>query len=420
MIPVILLLLSVAAVYVGIIESAFSALMRLSLRFMAERGARGDRLSFYLEDPILLFVPARLLLGLIFSLATMCIAILTGATGIQSIGMLLLFVFVFILICEHVVPLLIVRRNPERILMLLLPPFDWAARLLHPLTGGLVRLIDHGKRDRDRATAGGENPPEETAEAARAAEVAAEQELIEGEGRRLLQSIVDFGGTLVREVMTPRPDIVAIRDTSTIADLRALFREQEYSRFPVYRENLDNIVGVVFVKDLIQLIDGEINPDAPIDSLLRPATFVPETKRVPELLKEFQRKQVQIAMVVDEYGGTAGLVTIEDLLEEIVGEIRDEYDVETEPVVDEGDGAFVFSAKVSIDEFRDRLAVEIEDEGFETVGGYVLTRVGRVPAVGETFEMDGLTIEVLEAERRRIHKVRVRKAAPEPSPVEER
>ena len=126
------------------------------------------------------------------------------------------------------------------------------------------------------------------------------------------------------------------------------------------------------------------------------------------MLKEFQRKQVQIAIVVDEYGGTAGLVTIEDLLEEIVGEIRDEYDVETEPIVDEGQGSFVFSAKVNIDEVRDRLGVEIEPEGFETVGGYVLTRVGRVPAVGETFELDGLQVEVLEAERRRIHKVRMR------------
>lgn len=419
MIPVILLLLAVAAVYVGTIESAFSALMRLSLRFMAERGARGDRLAFYLDDPILLFVPARLLLGLIFSLATMCVAILTGATSIQSIGMLLLLVFVFILVCEHVLPLLIVRRNPERILVLLLPPFDVAARFLHPLTGSLVRLIDHGRRDRERPGMGTETAPEQT-ESTQDAEDAAEQGLIEGESRRLLQSIVDFGGTLVREVMTPRPDIVAIRDNSTIADLRALFREQEYSRFPVFRENLDNIVGVVFVKDLIQLIDGDINADAPLEGLLRPATFVPETKRVPELLKEFQRKQVQIAIVVDEYGGTAGLVTIEDLLEEIVGEIRDEYDVESEPVVDEGDGTFVFSAKVSIDEFRDRLDVEIEGDGFETVGGYVLTRVGRVPAVGETFEIDGLTVEVLEAERRRIHKVRVRKAAPEPSAVEER
>jgi CBS domain containing-hemolysin-like protein len=143
--------------------------------------------------------------------------------------------------------------------------------------------------------------------------------------------------------------------------------------------------------------------------LARPATFVPETKRVPELLKEFQRRQVQMAIVVDEYGGTAGLVTIEDLLEEIVGEIRDEDDVESDPIVDEGNGSYVFSAKVSFDELRDRLDLEIESAGFETVGGYILSRVGRVPAVGETLEVDGLLIEVLEAERRRIHKVRIRK-----------
>ena len=149
--------------------------------------------------------------------------------------------------------------------------------------------------------------------------------------------------------------------------------------------------------------------------LLRPATFVPETKRVPELLKEFQRKQVQMAIVVDEYGGTAGLVTIEDLLEEIVGEIRDEYDVESRADRRRrATASCVFSAKVSIDEFRERLGVEIEGEGFETVGGYVLTRVGRVPAVGETFEIDGLLVEVLEAERRRIHKVRVRRAQEAP------
>ena len=147
-------------------------------------------------------------------------------------------------------------------------------------------------------------------------------------------------------------------------------------------------------------------------ALLRPATFVPETKRVSDLLKEFQVKQVQLAIVVDEYGGTAGLVTLEDLLEEIVGEIRDEYDVESEPVVDEGQGTYVFSGKASFDEVRDRLHVEIEPEGFETVGGYVLTRVGRVPAVGERFSFDGLDVEILEAERRRIHKVRVRRKPP--------
>jgi CBS domain containing-hemolysin-like protein len=137
--------------------------------------------------------------------------------------------------------------------------------------------------------------------------------------------------------------------------------------------------------------------------------FVPETKRVPELLKQFQRQQTQCAIVVDEYGGTAGLVTIEDLLEEIVGEIRDEYDVESEPIVDDGDGRFVVSGKANIDELAERLNVDIERGGFETVGGYLLSRIGRVPALGEKFEIDGLSVEVLEAERRRINRVRIRK-----------
>src|SRR5262249_21386276 len=154
--------------------------------------------------------------------------------------------------------------------------------------------------------------------------------IIQGEERRLLQSIVDFGDTLVREVMTPRPDIVAIREDATVGDLRALFREQEYSRFPVYKDSLDNIAGVVFIKDLV-LLDAS-DDGRPISGLIRHAVVVPETKRVPDLLEQFQRNQTQCAIVVDEYGGTAGLVTIEDLLEEIVGEIRDEYDEETEPI----------------------------------------------------------------------------------------
>jgi len=325
-------------------------------------------------------------------------------------------VAVFILVCEHVLPLLIVRRNPERVLEAVLPPFDVAARFLRPLTRGLVRLIDPAEARRERPSNGAPHGPEELARAAEAAaQQAEEQGLIEKEERKLLKSIVDFNDTLVREVMTPRPDIVAIRADATLDDLRALFREQEYSRIPVYQQNLDNILGFVFVKDLIQLPPDATGAMQPVAGLVRPATFVPEAKRVPELLKEFQRRQVQIAIVVDEYGGTAGLVTLEDLLEEIVGEIRDEYDVETEPVVDEGNGSFVFSAKVSIDEVRDRLDVEIEPEGFETVGGYVLSRVGRVPSVGESFELDGMTVEVLDAERRRIHQVRFRRLVPEPA-----
>ena len=416
MIPLLLFLLGILAVYVGIIETAFSALMRLSLRLMAERGGRDDRLGFYLEDPIRLFLPARLLLGLIFSLATMCIALLTGRTAsLPAIGMLLLFVAVFIVVCEHVIPVLIVRRNPERVLEVLLPPFDAIARVVRPLTNALTRLITAGPR-RERMEANGDVGEGDIAEAQQATAVADgaedDQGLIEEEGRKLLQSIVDFGDTLAREVMTPRPDMVAIASDATLAEVKALFQEQEYSRIPVYGENLDHILGWLYVKDLIRLKDANdaaiLHRDLP--QLIRPATFVPETKRVADLLKEFQQKQTQLAIVVDEYGGTAGLATIEDLLEEIVGEIRDEYDVETEPVVEEPDGSFVFSGKVNFDEVRERLDVEIEPEGFETVGGYVLTRVGRVPAPGERFDLDGMQVEVLEAERRRIHRVRFTKS----------
>jgi CBS domain containing-hemolysin-like protein len=415
MIPLLLFILAIMAVYVGTIETAFSALMRLSLRLMVERGGRDDRLGFYLEDPIRLFLPARLLLGLIFSLATMFIAILTGRTGIQAIGMLLLFVAIFILVCEHVLPIFIVRRNPERVLEILLPPFDVLARAVRPLTNSLTRLIQEPARERaDQNGAQPEPPVGEPAPAPPPDDEAEDRRLIEEEGRKLLQSIVDFGDTLVREVMTPRPDMVAISSSATLGEVRALFQEQEYSRIPVFGENLDNILGLLYVKDLIQLqhADDHAKLQEDLPHLIRTATFVPETKRVADLLKEFQQKQTQIAIVVDEYGGTAGLATIEDILEEIVGEIRDEYDVEVEPVTEEPDGAFVFSGKVIFDEVRDRLRVEVEPEGFETVGGYVLTRVGRVPSVGEKFELDGMIVEVLEAERRRIHRVRFQRISP--------
>ncbi|MEO6235950.1 MAG: hemolysin family protein [Vicinamibacterales bacterium] len=410
MIPLILFLLAVAAVYVGTVETAFSALMKLSLRLMAERG-RDDRLGYYLDDPIQLFVPARLLLGLIFSLATVLLAVVTGRSGINfvSLATLLACVAVYIVICEHLLPSIIVRRNPQAALAVLLPSFGVIARAMSPICGGLVSLLTSGRPER-LITAQEESETAQGDVAHAYLEAGEEQGLIERDERRLLQSIVDFGDTLAREVMTPRPDIVAIRLDTTVSQLRALFREQEYSRFPVYQENLDNILGIIRVKDLLK-VDASESDDRPIEPLLRPTTFVPETKRVPELLKEFQRKQVQMAIVVDEYGGTAGLVTIEDLLEEIVGEIRDEDDVESEPVVDEGNGSYVFSAKVSFDDFKERLELAIEPEGFETVGGYILTRLGRVPAVGETFELDGLFVEVLEAERRRIHKVRIRKPA---------
>jgi CBS domain containing-hemolysin-like protein len=407
MIPLAIFLLACASVYLGTIEAAFAALMQLSLRLTAERTDRPGSLAAYLDDPVLLFVPVRLLLGLITTAATVLLASAIGTGGAHRLTLVLLIVAGFVIVFELLLPLLIVARDPERVLGVLLPSFNPVARALRPVARWTMR----GRSSHPPAV------QEETKAAS--SEAAVERHdaedgngMTEGEGRRLLQSMVDFKDTLVREVMTPRPDIVAIRDSSTIGDLRALFREQEYSRFPVYKDNLDNILGFVFVKDLVALDPGD--DSRPLTTLLRPAAVVPESKRVPELLAQFQRQQTQCAIVVDEYGGTAGLVTIEDLLEEIVGEIRDEYDVESEPIVDEGSGRFVFSGKVDIDEVAQRLNLRIEREGFETVGGYLLTHIGRVPLVGERFEIDGLSVEVLDVERRRIHKVRmVRRAGAE-------
>ncbi len=416
MIPLTVFLLACAAVYLGTIDAAFSALMRLSLRLLAERSARPGSLVEYLDDPVLLFAPVRLLLAVVTAIATVLLARGIGLYGPQPLVTVFVSVALFIAIFQVVLPRLLIIGDPERVLEALLPTFRPVARVMRPIAIWTARAVP---RRTGGPAASADDEEDEAAEVTRAfIDTAEEKGIIEGEERRLLQSIVDFGDTLVREIMTPRPDIVAIRDDATIGDLLALFREQEYSRFPVYKENLDNIVGFVFVKDLVALQDR--SEARAITALLRPAVIVPESKRVPELLKQFQRQQTQIAIVVDEYGGTAGLVTIEDMLEEIVGEIRDEYDVESEPIVDEGGGSFLFNGKVDIDEVAQRLNVQIEREGFETVGGFLITHLGRVPAVGEQVDIDDLHVEVLDIDRRRVSKVRITRREPVVAPEGER
>jgi putative hemolysin len=415
----VLVILALATTYVGTIEAAFSALMRLSLRLTVERNGRAAGLGPYLDDPVLLFVPVRLLLGLIIAITSIIFATLTGVDDVKDPGVLLLSTAGFFIVFEHLLPLLIVRRDPEQVLIRLLPTFKLLERPVRPITLSLVGLIATLRPARHTGAVETEPTAAEddaAGDAAHAYLEAGEQEgLIEREDRRLIQSIVDFGDTLVREVMTPRPDVVAVSIDATLDELRQVFLEQQYSRVPVYKDTLDHIQGFVFIKDLIRWTDANANEQV-VTKLLRPAYFVPETKRVSDLLKEFQRQQLQSAVVVDEYGGTAGLVTIEDLLEEIVGEIRDEYDVEAEPVQDEGNGVFVFSGKVDIDELAERLGVEIPRDGFGTVGGYLLTQLGRVPAVGEVVEIGGLRVQVLEVERRRVGRVRVQRVAKTPAP----
>jgi putative hemolysin len=410
MTPLLLFLLGCAAVYLGTVTAAFNALMRLSLRIHAERTDRDDILGQYLDDPRRLFVPARILNSAIVVIAT---ALMARVTGVDPAGfpLLIFSVIGIVLACEQLFPLLLVRHDPERVLDVLLPSFDVAARLLRPLTYALLRM---STRKKDKAPANG-NGPDTPPPATAAAPVAPEPEAVqEGQARELLRSLVDFRETMVREVMTPRPDIIGIEASATFEQLQNLFREQQYSRVPAYKETLDNVMGFVFVKDLILLKPNTSSTD-PITPLVRPAYFVPETKRVPELLKEFQRKRVQIAIVVDEYGGTAGLVTVEDLVEEIVGEIRDEYDVEVERIVTEADGQFVFSGSVHIEEMANLLKLNIEGQGFETVGGFLLSQLGRVPAVGEKVELDGISVEILETEGRRITRVRISRREPVPA-----
>ena len=413
MIPLALFLLACAATYVGTIQAAFSTILRVQLRLVAESRDQGPDLDRYLQDPQRLFLPLRTVLGVIEAATVLLLTRMIGITSVSKFGLLAVLLIVFGALCEFLFPFLIVARDPGRVLDLLLPSFRVVTKVLEPVTLGLIHLLSHQKRERVTPVA---NTGEERDEqgAAPSPDGAVDDPVAEHrEERKLLKSIVDFGDTLVREVMTPRPDIIAIQANATLDELKALFREQEYSRIPVYKENLDNISGFVFLKDLV-LLEDSTRGEQTIATLLRPAHFVPETKPVTDLLREFQQQRIQSAIVVDEYGGTAGLVTLEDLIEELVGEIRDEYDVEADLVVDEGNGAFIFSGTVDVDEVVDRLNVPIEREGFETVGGFLLSRIGRVPTVGETFELDGLRVQVIEAERRRVRKVRVMRAAPVP------
>ncbi len=409
MIPLLIFLGAAAMLGFAVVETAFNLLMRLPQRLEAERARASSALSAYLEDPLKFFIPARVMRGLLL-IGVMVLLSQTFGTGLTAAALLAAWGVVLYLGVGHILPALLVRHSPERVLDLLLPLFSAVANVLAPFSAILIGWLGRAQpRDAEEA------PLEVRADTT---SLSVEEAHPRTDENRLLRSVVDFGDTLVREVMTPRPDIVAIRADATIDELRQLVQDQEYSRLPVFTENIDNINGLIVVKDLIQMTDSPVGTGK-VSTIMRPAAFVPETKRVVDLLREFQQKRFQLAIVVDEYGGTAGLVTVEDVVEELVGEIRDEYDSEAEPIVAEGDDSFVFSGKVAIGEMVDRLGVEIEDGDFETVGGYVLARAGRVPAVGERFNFDGLAIEVLEAERRRIHKVRARRVvAPAPQVAE--
>ena len=223
------------------------------------------------------------------------------------------------------------------------------------------------------------------------ADVAAEEAAIETEERELIHSIFEFGDTVVREVMRPRPDLVAVEADATVDEAITTAINGGFSRLPAYEETIDNVVGLVFLKDLAAARRPATGSE-PVSTVLRPAHFVPESKRVAELMREMQQEKFHMAVVVDEYGGTAGIVTMEDLLEEIVGEITDEYDIE-EPALERlADGRLRVPGRTPIDDVNDELDADLPHDEWDTVGGLVFSTLGHVPAEGECLRVRGLRV----------------------------
>ncbi|HET6795149.1 MAG TPA: hemolysin family protein, partial [Acidimicrobiales bacterium] len=251
------------------------------------------------------------------------------------------------------------------------------------------------------------------------ADVAAEEEVIESEERALIRSIIDFGDTVVREVMVPRPDMIAVSGEERAGSAAELAISAGYSRIPVFEKNVDDIIGVVLTKDLMRGI-RQGGPEQPVRNLVRPAHFVPETKRVAELMREMQKEKFHIAIVVDEYGGTAGLVTLEDLIEELVGEIVDEFDVE-EPLIEPlADGTYRVNARMSIGELNDLLHADLPAGDWDTVGGLVFNMLGHVPSEGESVVAEDHRLVAERVQGRRIGRVRISRLQGSEEPAAER
>ncbi|MBI3932507.1 MAG: HlyC/CorC family transporter [Acidobacteria bacterium] len=390
-----LALLSTASVALASVEAAFYLLRRRRLSHVALQNPRAELVNRYLEDPPRLLMPIHI--GTYSAHVGMTVIITAMFIDwIAHWAMLVAFasMVAYLLLFRLTVPYALVRRNPERSLLLLLPFFHLYAEALSPLVEALRKRAEPERAEKAavEAVPVPEVPPPPVHEV---------------DSVRLEDSLARFNETVVRDVMTPRPDVVAIPSSATVADLRRLMRETKYSRIPVYGDNLDDIVGVVEVRDLM---DHDGDPGDGVGPLARTVFLVPESKKIAELLRELQAQRTTFAVVIDEYGGTAGLVSVEDIVEELVGEIKDEYDVETEPIAVEEDGAVLVAGRVNVDRLEQALETTLAD-GTEvgTVGGLVTTVFGRIPKAGERTDYRGFVVEVVDAERKRVNRVRFRR-----------
>lgn len=310
-------------------------------------------------------------------------------------------------VIETVLARMIALRDPKTALRVT----AFLVRPVHAITYPVLAPV-HAAFRRWAGTIAEEEESEEDADEDVEAfiEVGEREGILEKSEGRMVRGIVDLDQTLVREIMTPRVDVVALRAKAGIAEARRVALTAGHSRFPVYGETIDNVVGILHVRDLLRAWD-EGWGEAGISGLVRPAVFVPETRTVAEVLAEM-RTRAHVALVVDEYGGFAGMVTLEDLVEEIVGEIHDEHDRDDATLQAESGGAWLVAGAAHAEELERVFGVDLGERDYDTVGGFVTAALGRVPAKGETFEHGGLKVEIVEADARRVRRVRVHAAKP--------
>jgi putative hemolysin len=391
-------------------EAALISLSRLHARAMAERGIKGSAAVLHLLEDRNRFLTAILIGNTVVLLAADSLAtLLFFRAGVHDAALWSTLVMaVLLLTFGEIIPKTVAVTNNERWAVRLAPAVDRIAWLMTPIsatfllvTNTIVRLFGVSPIARG---------PFVTEDDIRSiVDVGVEQKVLEAEEREMIHSIIEFGDTIVREVMTPRPDMVAVDVNASARRALDLVIADGYSKLPVYEETIDNVIGVVHDRELlISLANGTL-AQTPIRALMRPITLVPETKRVSELLREMQRGKFSLAIVVDEYGGTAGLVTMEDLLEEIVGEIRDEHDAEEEePIRIVSADEAVVDAGTNIEDVNARLGLHLPHEEFETIGGLTVGLFGRLPQEGEEVEAGGdVCLRIDRTRGRRILAVRV-------------
>ena len=410
----VVLLMTLTAAVLALAETSITRMSKARAAALAQteprKGARVQRIVDNLErDLNSIYLSVNIVQTIQAALVGVLAANLFGAAGV-AVGIVVNVVVLFVV--AEAAPKTSALQHTERAALLTAPVVEfagWVLRLPAKALIGAANIILPGKGLR-------KGPFVTEEEILALAEEAMEHSVIEESERDLIESIIDFGDTVAREIMVPRTDMVTIGAGATIAEVVDMSIEKGLSRIPVYGENADDIEGIVYVKDAMRT-EREGGGGRAVAELSHPALFVPETKRVAELLAEMQAQRTHMAIVVDEYGGTAGLVTLEDLLEELVGEIRDEFDVELPAVETLPNGDVLVNASLNVDDVNGELDLELPEGNYDSLGGLVFELLGRVPVAGDSVECEGVRLIVERVDGRRV--VRVRLVRMEPAEMAE-